>query len=89
MYLNQLCTSLSGVHDPLEVKQLEKEKVKFISCGEEHTAVLTEVYVFVCILHHLPDNNLVPYLYTCTGIYTHVHVHIDESGINFRLYVYQ
>ena len=28
---------------PSEVRRLRHEKVKFISCGEEHTAVLTQV----------------------------------------------
>jgi hypothetical protein len=28
---------------PSEVRRLRHEKVKFVSCGEEHTAVLTQV----------------------------------------------
>ena len=28
---------------PAEIRRLRHEKVKFVSCGEEHTAVLTQV----------------------------------------------
>ena len=46
-----LTVDLLGLHNPVEVKQLKKEKVKFISCGEEHTALLTEVCLSVCTLY--------------------------------------
>lgn len=38
-----------GLHGPAEVKELRNAKVRFISCGDEHTAVLTEVHVRVIV----------------------------------------